>query len=108
MSRQADSPRINLPRGWPQHIKSTMLHVIALALYAMAYTRSWAANGRIARVRLKVENDRLRQEVALLAGGIRIKDARMKRVEPQKRPHYVPTERIAILEHAAAGGRFRL
>ena len=28
----------------------------------------------------------------------------MKRVDPQKRPHYVPTERIAILELRAARG----
>jgi putative transposase len=33
---------------------------------------------------------------------IRIKDARMKRVEAQKRPHYGPTERMAILELRAA------
>ena len=44
-----------------------MLHVISLAEYAAAYSRSWAANGRIARLRLKAENDQLRQEVALIA-----------------------------------------
>ncbi|MCP4249283.1 MAG: transposase family protein [bacterium] len=79
-----------------------MLHVIALAQYAVAYTRGWAVNGRIGRVRLKAENDQLRQQVALLTEEIRIKDARMKRVDPPKRPHYVPTERMAILELRAA------
>jgi putative transposase len=79
-----------------------MLHVIALAQYATSYTRSWAANCRLERVRLKGENDRLRQEMTLLTEEIRIKDARMKRVEPQKRPHYLPTERMAILELRAA------
>jgi len=79
-----------------------MLHVIALAQYAMAYTRSWAVNGRIARVGLKAENDQLKQGVALLAEEMRIKDARMKRIDPQKRPHYVPTERMAILKLGAA------
>jgi putative transposase len=39
MSRQADLPRIDLPRGWPQQIKSAMLHVIALAQCTAAYTR---------------------------------------------------------------------
>jgi transposase InsO family protein len=102
MSRQADLPRIDLPRGWPRYVRSAMLHVIALAQYAVTYARSWAINGRIARVRLKARNDQLRQEVALLTEEIRIKDARMKRVDRQKRPHYVPTERMAILELRAA------
>ena len=102
MSRQADLPRIDLPRGWPRHIRSALLHVIALAEYAAAYTRGWAIDCRITRLRLKAENDRLRQEVVLLTEEIRIKDARMRRVEPQKRPHYVPTERMAILELRAA------
>jgi hypothetical protein len=79
-----------------------MLHVVASAEYAVAYTRGWAIDGRIARLRLKAENDQLRQKVALLTEEIRIKDARMKRVDPQKRPHYVPTERMAILELRAA------
>ena len=55
-------------------------------------------------MRLKAENDHLRQQVELLTEEIRIKDARMKRVDPQKRPHYVPTERMAILELRAARG----
>ena len=56
-----------------------MLHVVALAHYAVGYTRGWAIDGRIARARLKVRNDQLQQEVALLMEEIRIKDARMKR-----------------------------
>ena len=79
-----------------------MLHVIALGQYALAYTRSWVVIGRIAHVWLKAENDHLKQQVALLSEEIRIKDARMKRVDPQKRPRYVPTERMAILELRAA------
>jgi hypothetical protein len=52
-----------------------MLHVIALGRYAAAYTRSWAVNGRIARGRLKAENDGLRQQVAVLTEEIRISAA---------------------------------
>ena len=65
MTRQKNPPRIPLPRGWPGRVKSAMLHVISLAQYAVAYTRSWAVNSQVARVRLKTENDRLRQDVAL-------------------------------------------
>ena len=104
MARHQDSRGIPLPRGWSERVKSAVLQVIALAQYAIAYTRGWAANARVARVRLKTENDRLLQEVALLTEEIQIKDRRMKRVEPQRRPHYVSTERMAILELRAARG----
>jgi putative transposase len=51
---------------------------------------------------LKTENDRLEAEVALLKEEIRIKDARLLRWDPRKRPQYPPTERMAILELRAA------
>ena len=75
-----------------------MLHVISLAQYATVDTRSWAANSRNARVKLKAENDRLLQEVALLHEEIRIKDTRMLRISPYQRPHYPAVQRMAILE----------
>ena len=56
------------------------------------------------RVRLKVENDRLRQKVGQLEEQIRIKDARMEQINPHQRPHYPPTERMAILELRTARG----
>ncbi len=59
-------------------------------------------NSRVTRVRLKAENDRLGQQVAMLTEEIRIKDARMQRIDPQKRPHFAPTERMSILELRAA------
>ena len=40
--------------------------------------------------------------MTLLTEEIHIKDARMKRIESQRRPHYVPTERMGILELRAA------
>jgi len=42
--------------------------------------------------------------VALLAEELRIKDTRMQRIPPQRRPHYPPIERLAILELRAARG----
>ncbi len=64
--------------------------------------RGWAANNWNSRIRLKAENDRLRQEIGLLEEELRIKDARMLRVPAHHRPHYAPTERLAILELRAA------
>ena len=71
MAKHEHSRGIPLARGWPRRVKSAMLHVVALAQHAAAYTRSWAINGRIARVRLNAENGHLRQQVALLTEEIR-------------------------------------
>ena len=58
--------RIPLPKGWPRSIRSAVIHAISLARFSLTHTRSWAA-----RIRLKHENDRLRQEVVLLINDIR-------------------------------------
>ena len=56
------------------------------------------------RVRLKAELDRAREQIALQEEEIRIKDARMACIPPNRRPTYPPTERMAILELKAARG----
>jgi hypothetical protein len=60
-------------------------------------SRGWWVNSRIARVRLAAENDRLKSALAQAREEIRIKDARMAAIEPGRRPHYPPPERLAIL-----------
>ena len=81
-----------------------MLHVISLAQYATAYTRSWAADSTNGRIRIKPENDRSQQDILLLRGEMRIKDARMVQIGPHRRPYYPATERMAMLELRAARG----
>lgn len=93
-----------LPKGWPKRVRTAVIHVCALAHTALVTSRGWAANHRSAEVRLKTEVDRLLQEVALLQEEIRIKDARMARIPAPQRPHYPPTERLAILELRASRG----
>ena len=78
-------PRIPLPRGWPGRVRSAVIHAISLAHFSLTSTRSWAVISWNARVRLKAENDRLRQELALLREELRIKDARMLRIPAQRR-----------------------
>ncbi len=97
-------PPIHLPKGWQEYVKSAVLHTIALAHHAIVYARAWAADSINARVRLVAENDRLHEECALLREEIRIKDTRMAQISPQRRPHYGPHERMAILELRAARG----
>jgi transposase InsO family protein len=96
------APKMPLPKNWSRRVKSAILHVVSLAQYAAAYTRSWAADSSNARVRLTAERDRLTQQVALLREEIRIKDARLARIDAHRRPHYPPTERLAILALRAA------
>ena len=98
------TPAIPLPKGWHRHVCSAVLHVISLAQYAAVYTRSWAVDSMNGRVRLRAQLDRAHQEIALLRETMRIKDARMDRIAPLRRPHYPPTERMAILELRAARG----
>ena len=98
------SSAASLPKNWSSRVKAVVLQVISLAQYAIAHARGWAADSVNTRVRLKAENDRLRQEVALLREATRIKDARMARIDPRRRPYYPPTERMAILELRAARG----
>jgi transposase InsO family protein len=79
-----------------------VIHAISLAHFSLTATRSWAANNWNARLRLKAENDRLREELALVQEEMRIKDSRMLCIPAQRRPHYPPTERLSILELRAA------
>jgi len=95
---------IPLPKDWPSHIRSAVVHTISLAHFSLTFARSVAANSINARIRLKSEKDRLCQEIALLKEEARIKDARMARIPAPRRPHYPPVERMAILELRAARG----
>ena len=98
------SLKIPLPKGWPASVESAVIDVIALAQFTMTYARGWAADSVNTRVRLKAELDQANQDNALLCGEIRIKDARMAQLDPHHRPHYLPTERLAILELKASRG----
>jgi len=95
---------VPLPKSWPKHAKAATLHIISLTHFVLIHVRGFAVNSPIHRVRLAAERDRLDSEVALLRKEIRIKDARMAALAPHRRPHYSPTERMAILELMAARG----
>ena len=101
---KAENPPIPLPKSWPTHVRAAILHVISLAQFATAYTRSWSANSINSRIRLTAQRDRAVQELALLREEARIKDARMASINPHRRPHYPPVERLAILELKATRG----
>lgn len=93
-----------LPSGWPKSVKLALLHVISLAQFAIVAARGWAANAINPRARHGAEIDRLAGEVVLLKKEIRIKDARIAKIDPRHRPYYPPAERMAILQLRAARG----
>ena len=95
---------IPLPTGWAKNVKAAVLHVISVAQFALTYTRGWAADALNPRAQQTAAMDRLTNEVALLQEELRIKDARIAKLDPRRRPHYLATERMAILELKAACG----
>ncbi len=93
-------PPLPLPKNWPRRVRSAAVHAIALARLALTTARGQAhsaepGSGRVAS---------LTDEILLIKEEMRIKDARMNGIPAQRRPHYLPTERLAILELRAARG----
>jgi putative transposase len=100
----ATAPVIPLPAGWPESVKSGLLHALALARRLVLDVRAGFEHGRLPRAQLSAECDRLKERVAMLEEELRIKDARMARIAAARRPHYPPSERLAILTLRAAAG----
>ena len=104
MREKQTRPGIPLPKIWPRHVKLAVLHAISLAHYALIYGRGRTMSSIHPRVCLSAQNERLREECALLREEMRIKDTRMAQIPPHKSPRYRPHERMAIFELRAAGG----
>ena len=98
----SSSQTIPLPRGWHRRVRSAIVHTISMATIAFTHALARAANHPDAQVRAQADIDRLQCEIDLLREEARIKDARMERLPAQRRPHYPPSERLAILELRAA------
>src|SRR5437016_5081249 len=96
MQNSSPDPRLPIPKHWTESIQAALIHVISLAQYACTRSRADDSN--------KAKTDQHQQEIALLREADRIKDARMERIPAAQRPHYQPTERLAILELRAARG----
>src|SRR6266571_2359390 len=104
MDSSLPSVSLPLPRGWSRRVRSAVIQVISLARTSLALSQGWASESMNPELRQQAEEDRLQQEIQLLREEIRIKDARMEQLEPHRRPHYPPTQRLAILELRAARG----
>ncbi len=98
MAHQSAGTSQLLPKQWPRHARSAVLHVISLASTAMTVVRARWDKSRHRAVRQAVEIEKLRNEIALLREEIRLKDLRMASLAPARRPHYKAMSRMAILE----------
>jgi putative transposase len=104
MIRNSATFDLRLPKHWPRRIRSAIVHVASMANVAFNVARAHAENQFDARVRLQAQLDQRDREISLLREEQRIKDARMQSAPAQRRPHYPPIERLAILELRAARG----
>ncbi|MFA7230304.1 MAG: helix-turn-helix domain-containing protein [Victivallaceae bacterium] len=93
---------IPLPENWPTLIRQAMIHAVSLAHFDLICAWSRAADSGIQNVRLKAKLDKLQTELAQKNNQLRIMSARLSRVPAKKRPYYLPTERMEILNHKAA------
>ena len=100
----SSSTRFPLPKNWPCGVRTAVVHVIALAHVAVVHARRLILNSPNARTRLAGDLQCAMDEISLLEEELRIKDARMAMIDPHRRPHYLPIERMAILELKAARG----
>src|SRR2546427_9378214 len=98
MSSNTLSHSLPLPRGWPRRVRSAIVQVISLARASLALTQGWASESMNRQLRRRANEDHLKGEIQLLREEIPIKDARMEQIDAHKRPHYPPTQRLAILE----------
>ena len=98
----ASLPAIPLPRGWSSHVAAGVVQAAALAHFALTRVRGWCADSRIARVRLAAERDWAEAELAASRTELQLLRARLSRVPPRSRPHFLPEERLDILALRAA------
>ena len=87
-----------LPKGWKQSVKSAVIHALSLAFKTITLALGHLSDSDHLPVRMAAQLKRLKMENAQLKEMIAIKDARMIRLDPKRRPYYSPAERMRILE----------
>jgi transposase len=96
-----DAESLRFPISWATGVRNAVLNVIGLVRIAMLAGReALIQNGDSLHARVH----QLESELAKTREELRIKDARMKRIDPHRRPQYTKVERMAILELRAMRG----
>jgi len=98
---QQDLELLPLPKGWTTGIRHAVLNILGIVRIALLTGREFLIQeGDAPHARIY----RLETELAMVREELRIKDARMNRIDPHRRPQYTPIERMAILELRAIRG----
>ena len=99
-----EEPEVPVPKDWHAVARSGLVHAVALARVALLQVLSDFENGRNPRARMLSEVERLRQRVQQLETELAIKDHRMAKLAPARRPHYSAPDRLQILLLQASMG----
>ena len=86
-----------LPRHCKDNIKTAFYHAAALAHQVVTYSRGWAADSPLVRVRQASEIERLRSQLAIAREYAELLRSRFSRLPASQRPNYTPIERDRIL-----------
>ncbi len=70
-----------LPKRWPRHVKSAVLHAVSLASAALTLARSRVASIRDNKRRLRAHLEHAQTEIAQLREELDLKDARWSRLK---------------------------
>lgn len=98
---EKDVESLRLPKGWSTGVRNAVLNVIGIVRIAMLTGReALIQNGDSLHARIH----QLESDLAMTREELRIKDTRMKRIDPHRRPQYTMVERMAILELRAMRG----
>ena len=92
---------LRLPRNWATNVRNAVLNVLGLVRIAALSAREVLIEDGELELASK---QRLEAEVFMAREELRIKDASTGRIDPHRRPQYLPTERMAILELRAMRG----
>ena len=96
-----DIESLPLPKGWSKTARHAVMSVIGTVRIAMLVGRAaLIKNGDVKEARIH----QLESDLAMTREELRINGARMKRIDPQRRPQYPPVERMAILQLRAMRG----
>lgn len=96
------APEIPLPKSWPTLAKSALLHLVSMLSMATNFVAGRRLESEAPDERLVAELSIAHRKIALLEEELRIKDSFVARIKPHRRPHHLPTDRMAILILKAA------
>lgn len=103
MPSEPFTEELPLPKAWKQSIKSAVICTLSLALKTITLALAHSSDSDHLPVRMAAQLKRLKMDNAQLKEIIEIKDARMIRLDPKRRPYgFCPVQKAAHFSTGAA------